>query len=135
MQETPLFADKVKAGTCRRSRNGFPDRPGCSGTSHSWEKPNPYFIESQARAAPLFLFRPAHYLRKFHARYADPSRISPTAQGGQPGGNWVQTFRRLDVMFGNDNVDLPSLNPWINTTPSPAQRFVFVQPDTFWLSP
>ena len=25
---------------------------------YSWDKPNPYFIESQARAAPLFLFRP-----------------------------------------------------------------------------
>jgi peptide/nickel transport system substrate-binding protein len=35
---------------------------------YSWDKPNPYFIESQARAAPLFLFRPAHYMRKFHAR-------------------------------------------------------------------
>ena len=27
---------------------------------YSWERPNPYFIESQARAAPLFLFAPAH---------------------------------------------------------------------------
>ncbi|MDP3240553.1 MAG: ABC transporter substrate-binding protein, partial [Reyranella sp.] len=34
---------------------------------YTWDKPNPYFIESQARAAPLFLFRPAHYLKKFHA--------------------------------------------------------------------
>ena len=30
-------------------------------------------------------------------------------------------------MFGNDNVDLPSLNPWILTTPPPAQRFVFAR--------
>jgi peptide/nickel transport system substrate-binding protein len=94
---------------------------------YSWEKPNPYFIESQARAAPLFLFRPAHYLKKFHARYTDPTKISRAAPGSQPVGSWVQTFRRLDVMFGNDNVDLPSLNPWIITTPSPAQRFVFVR--------
>jgi len=94
---------------------------------YSWARPNPYFIESQARAAPLFLFRPAHYLKKFHARYTDPTRIARAAQGGQPVGSWVQTFRRLDAMFGNDNVDLPSLNPWINTTPSPAQRFVFVR--------
>ena len=35
---------------------------------YTWDKPNPYFIESQARAAPLFLFRPAHYLKKFHAQ-------------------------------------------------------------------
>src|SRR5215831_11780392 len=94
---------------------------------YSWDKPNPYFIESQARAAPLFLFRPAHYLKKFHPRYTDPAEISRSARGGQQAGSWVQIFRRLDVMFGNDNVDLPTLNPWVLTTPSPAQRYVFVR--------
>ena len=94
---------------------------------YSWDKPNPYFIESQARAAPLFLFRPAHYLKKFHPRYTDPAEIAKAARGGQQGGSWVPIFRRADVMFNNDNVDLPSLNPWVNTTPSPAQRFVFVR--------
>ena len=93
---------------------------------YSWDRPNPYFIESQARAAPLFLFRPAHYLKKFHPKYTDPAEIAKSARSGQ-GGSWVQIFRRLDVMFANDNVDLPSLNPWVNTTPSPAQRHVFVR--------
>ena len=45
----------------------------------TWDKPNPYFIESQARAAPLFLFRPAHYLKKFHAKYASPEDIAKAA--------------------------------------------------------
>jgi len=94
---------------------------------YSWPRPNPYFIESQARAAPLFLFRPAHYLRQFHPKYTDPAEIARRARGGQSAGNWVQIFRRADVMFANDNVDLPSLNPWIATTPSPAQRYVFVR--------
>jgi peptide/nickel transport system substrate-binding protein len=30
-------------------------------------------------------------------------------------------------MFNNDNVDLPSLNPWILTTPGPSERYVFVR--------
>jgi peptide/nickel transport system substrate-binding protein len=93
---------------------------------YSWDRPNPYFIESQARAAPLFLFRPAHYLKKFHARYTDPVEIAHSARGVQHG-SWIQIHRRLDAMFANDNVDLPSLNPWINTTSSPAQRYVFVR--------
>jgi len=93
---------------------------------YSWDKPNPYFIESQARAAPLFLFRPAHYLKKFHPKYTDPAEIAKSAKGGQ-GGSWVQIYRRLDVMYANGNIDLPSLNPWVNTTPSPAQRYVFVR--------
>jgi peptide/nickel transport system substrate-binding protein len=94
---------------------------------YSWDKPNPYFIESQARAAPLFLFRPAHYLKKFHARYADPSEIARAAKVGRQGGSWVQVHRRLDVMYANDNTDLPTLNPWVLATPSPAQRYVFLR--------
>lgn len=92
---------------------------------YTWEKPNPYFIESQARAAPLFLFRPAHYLKKFHAKYTPEAEILKAAKGGQQG--WVAIYRRLDVMYANDNVDLPTLNPWVNTTPSPAQRFVYMR--------
>ena len=77
---------------------------------YSWDKPNPYFIESQARAAPLFLFRPAHYLKKFHAKYTPAEEIAKSAKGGQ-GGSWVQIYRRVDVMYDNDNPDLPTLNP------------------------
>ena len=94
---------------------------------YTWEKPNPYFIESQARAAPLFLFRPAHYLKKVHAKYASPEEIAKAAKGGQQSTNWVQIYRRLDVMYANDNPELPTLNPWVNTTTSPAQRYVYVR--------
>ena len=92
---------------------------------YTWDKPNPYFIESQARAAPLFLYRPAHYLKKFHAKYTPEAEILKSAKGGQQ--SWVAIYRRNDVMYANDNVDLPSLNPWVSTTPSPAQRFVYMR--------
>ena len=92
---------------------------------YTWDKPNPYFIESQARAAPLFLYRPAHYLKKFHAKYTPEAEILKSAKGGQQ--SWVAIYRRNDVMYANDNVELPSLNPWVSTTPSPAQRFVYMR--------
>ena len=92
---------------------------------YTWDKPNPYFIESQARAAPLFLYRPAHYLKKFHAKYTPEAEILKSARGGQQ--SWVSIYRRLDVMYANDNVDLPTLNPWVGTTASPAQRFVYLR--------
>ena len=90
----------------------------------TWEKPNPYFVESQARAAPLWLFRPAHYLKKVHRKYTSPEEIAKQAKGGQAG-NWVQIHRRVDVMYNNDNPDLPTLNAWKLMTPAPALRFVF----------
>ncbi|HTE79768.1 MAG TPA: ABC transporter substrate-binding protein [Reyranella sp.] len=89
----------------------------------TWDEPNPYFIESQARAAPLFLFRPAHYLKKFHKKYTPEEEIIKAARGGQA--KWVQVHRRFDVMYNNDNPDLPTLNAWKLVTAPPAQRFVF----------
>src|SRR3984957_1811858 len=90
---------------------------------YTWDKPNPYFIESQARAAPLFLFRPAHYLRKLHGKYTPEEDVLKLYKGS----NWVNIFRRQDVMYGNSNVDMPTLNPWVLTTVPPAQRFVFAR--------
>ena len=90
---------------------------------YTWDKPNPYFIESQARAAPLFLFRPAHYLKKFHGKYTPEEEILNANKGTR----WVNVYRRFDVMYGNSNIDLPTLNPWMLATPFPAQRYVFAR--------
>ena len=90
---------------------------------YTWEKPNPYFIESQARAAPLFLFRPAHYLKTLHGKYTPEEEILKLHKGSR----WVNIYRRQDVMYGNSNVDMPTLNPWVLATPYPAQRFVFAR--------
>jgi peptide/nickel transport system substrate-binding protein len=89
-----------------------------------WDKPNPYFIESQARAAPLWLFRPAHYLKKFHVKYTPAEEIAKAGRGNQHA-KWVQIYRSLDTMYYDSNPDLPTLNPWMQTTSPPAQRFVF----------
>jgi peptide/nickel transport system substrate-binding protein len=93
---------------------------------YTWHKPNPYFIASQTRAAPLWLYRPAHYLKKFHIKYTSAEEIDKAAKGGQAG-KWVQIHRRHDVMYNNDNPDLPTLNAWVLTTAPPAQRFVFAR--------
>ncbi len=90
---------------------------------YSWAKPNPHFIESQARAAPLFLFRPAHYLKTLHGKYTSEDDILKRYKGSR----WANVFKRQDAMYGNSNVDMPTLNPWVLTTVPPAQRFVFVR--------
>ena len=90
---------------------------------YSWAKPNPHFIESQARAAPLFLFRPAHYLKTLHGKYTPEEEILKLYKGSR----WANVFRRQDAMYGNSNVDMPTLNPWVLTTVPPAQRFVFAR--------
>jgi peptide/nickel transport system substrate-binding protein len=90
---------------------------------YSWDKPNPHFIESQSRAAPLFLFRPAHYLKTLHGKYTPEEEILKNYKGSR----WANVFRRQDAMYGNSNVDMPTLNPWVLTTVPPAQRYIFTR--------
>ena len=36
---------------------------------YTWHEPNPMFLPALAGPSPLYIYRPAHYLRQFHARY------------------------------------------------------------------
>ena len=43
--------------------------PDAYTVKYSWPAPNPYFLTALAGPAPLYIYKPAHYLRQFHARY------------------------------------------------------------------
>ena len=90
----------------------------------TWPSPNPYFLPSLAAATPLYIYRPAHYLKQFHARYADRERLAEMAKSsGQR--DWAALHNRADNQYKNDNPDLPTLQPWVLRTRPPAQRFLF----------
>ena len=38
---------------------------------YSWPVPNPLFLPALARADPLFIYCPAHYLKQFNKKFAD----------------------------------------------------------------
>ena len=42
---------------------------------YTWSKPNPLFLPSLAGASPNYIFLPAHYMRQFHEKYADPAEL------------------------------------------------------------
>ncbi|WP_193371360.1 ABC transporter substrate-binding protein [Pelagibius marinus] len=89
----------------------------------SWPAPNPRFLPALAAASPLFIYRPAHYLKQFHANYAAPEELNRQAQAIGLAG-WAELFHRKDRMFFFDNPELPTLQPWVNTSAPPAERFV-----------
>ena len=93
---------------------------------YTWEEPNPQFLTALAGPSPLFIYRPAHYLKQFHARYVglEKANAQAVAAGSR---NWAGLYQKLDEQFRNDNPDLPTLEPWINTTPLPTTRFVLVR--------
>ena len=93
---------------------------------YSWSRPNPFFLPRLAGAAPRFIFRPAHYLKQFHVRYADAAALKRRVEESAHR-SWAALHSRLDNMYKFDNPDLPTLQPWINTTRPPAVRFVAVR--------
>lgn len=91
---------------------------------YAWDAPNPGFLLSLAGPAPLVIYRPAHYLRNFHQRYAEREVLARTARAANAR-NWAQFHNRLDNLNRNDNPDLPTLDPWVVRTKAPSERFVF----------
>ncbi|MBI4123367.1 MAG: ABC transporter substrate-binding protein [Betaproteobacteria bacterium] len=92
---------------------------------YSWTHPNPDFLPRLAGASPLFIFRPAHYLKRYHRRYSE--KVRKAQADGSAKRKWSAVHNRLDNMYESDNPELPTLNPWVNTTKAPADRFVAVR--------
>ena len=92
---------------------------------YSWSKPNPHFLPRLAGTSPLFIFRPAHYLKRFHKKY-NP-KIARAEAEGTARRRWSAVHNRMDNLYEADNPELPSLQPWVNTTARPADRFVAVR--------
>ena len=88
----------------------------------SGSKPNPYFLPRLGSSSPLFINRPAHYLRKYHKKYTDTSKLSAIDKIRHR--NWAALHNRIDNLYTFDNPDLPTLQPWRILTKPPANRFV-----------
>jgi peptide/nickel transport system substrate-binding protein len=93
---------------------------------YTWKEPNPVFLPALAAARPLEIFGPSAYLKKFHVKYAEAAELKVLVkEAGQK--SWAHLHNRMDNAYDNDNPDMPTLQPWINTTAAPAERFVFVR--------
>ena len=93
---------------------------------YSWTKPNPFFLPALAGTRPAYIYAPSHYLRKYHARYSDRAKLDAKAKKkGQR--NWASIHIKKYRPYKNENPDLPTLQPWVNTTKKPSIRFVFVR--------
>ncbi len=91
---------------------------------YTWSNPNPYFLPSLAQANPLYLYRPAHYMKQFHPNYRDPQELAALIEE-QGQRNWVALLLKRGRQYRNDNPELPTLQPWILATKPPAERFIF----------
>ena len=91
---------------------------------YSWSKPNPAFLPALAKPSPLYIYRPAHYLKQFHEKYADMEELEAIVNSMHVK-DWMSVHTRLQRQRRPENPNLPTLQAWRNTTPPPSSRFVF----------
>jgi peptide/nickel transport system substrate-binding protein len=93
---------------------------------YTWNVPNPLFLSALARARPVYIYTPAHYMKQFHVKYADPEELA-VATAKDHALNWAQMHNHLDNLYNFDNPELPVLQPWFNTSEKNGQRFVLAR--------
>ncbi len=91
---------------------------------YNWDNPNPYFLPALAGARPLYIYRPAHYLKQFHASHQDKIKLDAMVKA-EKRRDWRALHFAKDRLYRADNIDLPTLQPWVNSTKPPAERFIF----------
>lgn len=91
---------------------------------YTWSSPNPAFLLSLAWPAPLYIYRPAHYMKQFHAKYVEKDKLDAMVQEANVDG-WAALHTRMQRQRRPENPDLPTLQAWRNTVQSPSERFIF----------
>lgn len=79
---------------------------------YEWPAANPRFLAQLAQAREPFIYRPAHYLKRFHIKYGDPAEIEKLVAAAKVKG-WAALHNRRDSMYDNDNPEIPSLQPFL----------------------
>lgn len=92
---------------------------------YSWDKPNPDFLPQLAAAQPLQNFLlPAHYLKQFHKKYQDEEKLKELMKKNKAK-KWTALHIAKSRQYRPENPELPTLDPWRNTTKPPAEQYVF----------
>lgn len=91
---------------------------------YSWSKPNPFFLPALAAPSPLYIYKPAHYLRQFHERYQTEEALTQLIEAFSAR-NWMAVHFDRDRPYKATNPELPTLQPWINSSYPPSERFIF----------
>ncbi len=91
---------------------------------YEWSAPNPQFLRALAGARPLYLYRPAHYMKQYHADYADAEALAAAVEAAGAR-SWASLHNSRDNLYRADNPELPTLQPWRMVEEFEGRRFVW----------
>lgn len=95
-----------------------------------WQQPNPLFLTALAGARPLYIYQPSHYMKQFHKKYADENKLKQQVEKEQVQ-NWGSLHIRKGRQYRPENPEMPSLQPWVNSTKLPSERIKFKRNEYF----
>ncbi len=91
---------------------------------YTWKTPNPAFLPALAGPSALYVYRPAHYMKQFHAAYQDKDKLDAMVAEANAK-DWTALHTRKQRQRRPENPELPTLQSWKNTTTPPSTRYVF----------
>ncbi len=91
---------------------------------YTWDAPNPDFLPQIAAPQALSLLMPAHYLKQFHKKYQTEEKLEELVKANGEK-KWTGLHINKARQYRPENPDLPTLDPWRNTTKPPSELFVF----------
>lgn len=91
---------------------------------YTWAHPIPGFLPRLAAASPLVMVLPAAYMKQFHADYADEASLAAHVKE-QRVDDWKDLHTKMSRTYRPENPNLPTLDPWRNTTMPPAEQYIF----------
>jgi peptide/nickel transport system substrate-binding protein len=93
---------------------------------YSWAWPNQAFLPAIAAAAPLIIYRPAHYLKQFNPKYSSAKAVAALVATTKAD-NWADLHRQKDDPQLLSNPEMPSLGPWVVLSPPGSDTYVAVR--------
>ncbi len=91
---------------------------------YTWHAPNPDFLPKLAAPQALSIVVPAAYLKQFHKKHQDEARLAELIKENKVK-KWTSLHIRMARQYRPENPELPTLDPWRNTTKPPAEQFIF----------
>lgn len=91
---------------------------------YTWAAPNPDFLPQLAAPQALVIVMPSAYMKQFHKKYQDEFRLSALMRQYRVK-KWIDLHIKMSRSYRPENPELPTLDPWYNTTEPPAEQFVF----------
>lgn len=91
---------------------------------YTWDTPHPGFLQSLASAQALTLALPSAYMKQFHVDYVGEEKVAEAIKKYRVE-TWPDLHTKLSRSYRPENPDLPTLDPWRNTTAPPAQQYIF----------